>query len=934
MSAHDLKLEEIVSADALRRKLHELADSTAEDYTSLPVRKVVLGALKDALIRGRANAESMLRRDGGGTLCARRLSFLMDTLICALFDFATTKAYPMVNPSKAENMAIVAVGGYGRGGLAPGSDIDLLFLLPYKQTPWGEQVVEYMLYMLWDMGLKVGHATRSIDECIRLAREDMTIRTALLDARFLSGERDLFKSLAARFDAEVVTGTGPEFIQAKLAERDARHRKAGETRYLVEPNVKEGKGGQRDLHTLYWIVKYFYRVKSKEEIVKLGVLSRAELRLFNKAEDFLWAVRCHMHFATLKAEERLSFDIQPEIAERLGYTAHPGQNYVERFMKHYFLVAKDVGDLTRIICAALEEEQAKHVPGFNRIFLTFSPRKRKLSGSNDFVSENHRINIARPDVFAADPVNIVRIFQLADKHGLEFHPEAMQQLTRSLKLINGDLRENPEANRLFLDVLTSPRDPELILRRMNESGVLGRFIPDFGKVVAMMQFNMYHHYTVDEHLLRCIKVLSEIEHGELESEHPLCNRLIASLKRDRSLLYVALLLHDIAKGRPEDHSIAGARIARKLCPRFGLTPAETETVEWLVREHLTMSMVAQSRDLNDRKTIQDFADMVQTMERLKLLLVLTVCDIKAVGPGVWNGWKGQLLRTLFYETELLLTGGFSEVSRADRDRQARAALGERLAGWPEAEREAYLGLHYQNYLFTVGLDDQVRHAHFIREADVQGRALATMAKPHTFEAVTEITVLAPDHPRLLSVITGACAAAGANIVDAQIFTTSDGRALDTILISREFQLDEDERRRAERVGKVIEDVLSGKAHLPDVLARRTKPRRSTKAFKVEPRVEIDNALSNRFTVIEVEGLDRPGLLSELTGLISDLSLDIASAHITTFGEKVIDSFYVTDLVGHKIANATRQGNIRRKLLALLNGDDGAKTNGRPPQAAA
>ncbi|MGU3399041.1 [protein-PII] uridylyltransferase [Brucellaceae bacterium D45D] len=924
MRAHDPKLDEFVNPETLRRKINELADSTEENYASASVRKVVLQALKDALIRGRNTAENWLRKDGGGTLCARRLSWLMDTLISALFEFAATKVYPTVNPSRAENMTVVAVGGYGRGGLAPGSDIDLLFLLPYKQTPWGEQVAEYMLYMLWDMGLKVGHATRNVDECIRLSREDMTIRTSILDARFLTGNRDLFNTLITRFDEEVVKDSGPEFIQAKLAERDARHRKAGETRYLVEPNVKEGKGGQRDLHTLFWIAKYFYRVKSKEEMVKRGVLSRTELRLFNKAEDFLWAVRCHMHFATLKAEERLSFDIQPEIAERLGYTAHPGQNYVERFMKHYFLVAKDVGDLTRILSAALEEQQAKHVPGFNRIFLTFSRRKRKLSQGGEFIDDNHRINIATPDVFRDDPVNIIRIFHLADKHGLEFHPDAMQRLTRSLKLINAELRENPEANRLFLDILTSPRNPELILRRMNESGVLGKFIPDFGKIVAMMQFNMYHHYTVDEHLLRCIAVLSEIEHGELQSEHPLSNHLMTTLKRDRHLLYVALLLHDIAKGRPEDHSIAGARIARRLCPRFGLSPSETETVEWLVREHLTMSMVAQSRDLNDRKTIIDFADTVQTMERLKLLLILTVCDIKGVGPGVWNGWKGQLLRTLFYETELVLTGGFSELPRTERDRQGREALAEKIADWPEAEREAYLSLHYTNYFLTVSLDDQVRHASFIREADHKGRALATMAKPHTFEAVTEITVLAPDHPRLLSIITGACAAAGANIVDAQIFTTGDGRALDTILINREFDTDEDERRRAERVGRVIEDVLSGKAHMPDVLARRTKPRRAAKAFSLEPRVEINNTLSNKFTVIEVEGLDRPGLLSELTGLISDLSLDIASAHITTFGEKVIDSFYVTDLVGHKVSNATRQIAIKRKLLALLESENSAK----------
>lgn len=334
-----------------------------------------------------------------------------------------------------------------------------------------------------------------------------------------------------------------------------------------------------------------------------------------------------------------------------------------------------------------------------------------------------------------------------------------------------------------------------------------------------------------------------------------------------------------------------------------------------------MSMVAQSRDLNDRKTIEDFAEIVQTLDRMKLLLILTVCDIKAVGPGVWNGWKGQLLRTLFYETELMLTGGFSEVSRKERTDHARAQLEHALSSWPQVERQSYLALHYQNYLLTVSLDDQIRHANFVRESDSSEKTLATMVKTHDFEGVTEITVLSPDHPRLLSIIAGACAAAGANIVDAQIFTTSDGRALDTILISREFPTDDDERRRAMRVGRLIEDVLSGKSYLPEMLASRTKPKRAVKAFRITPRVEINNTLSNKFTVIEVERLDRPGLLSEITGVISDLSLDIASAHVTTFGEKVIDVFYVTDLVGHQVTNEARQNRIRKKLLALFGEGD-------------
>ncbi|MCT8989976.1 [protein-PII] uridylyltransferase [Chelativorans sp. SCAU2101] len=933
MAKVPLKLDQIIDAERLRADLEAIA-SDAEGASSPAARSRVMKLLKERLIGGRKMAETMLAEDGGGTACATRLSHLMDEMIRALYEFAAVHVYSVRNRSAAERMAVVAVGGYGRGTLAPGSDIDLLFLLPYKQTPWGEQVAEYMLYMFWDLGLKVGHATRTVDECIRHAQTDITIRTAVLEARYICGEEALYDKLIARFDREIVKDTATEYIQAKLAERDARHAKAGESRYLVEPNVKDGKGGLRDLHTLFWIGKYYYRVREAEELVDKGVFTRREYLQFRKAEDFLWAVRCHMHFLTGKAEERLHFDIQSEIAERLGYTSHPGLSPVERFMKHYFLTAKAVGDLTRIFCAALEEEQAKHVPGFNRIFLTFSRRKRKLAGTSDFVIDNHRINVADERVFERDPVNILRLFWFADRHGLEYHPDALKLLTRSLKLIDRNLRRNAEANRLFMDLLTSPRDPELNMRRMNEAGVLGKLIPDFNRIVAMMQFSMYHHYTVDEHLIRCLGVLAEIERGECEKLHPLIHSLMPSLKPWREVLYAALLFHDIAKGRPEDHSVAGARIARRLCPHMGFDKAQTEMVAWLVEQHLTMSMIAQMRDLNDRKTIQDFADIVQSVERLKLLLVITVCDIRGVGPGVWNGWKGQLLRTLYFETELLLTGGFSVTSRAARADAARDQLVEALTArdWTAEEARRYAELHYENYLLTVDTADQVRHAEFIRDADRGSRALSTMVEPHAFEAVTEITVLAPDHPRLLSIIAGACAAAGANIVDAQIFTTADGRALDTILISRQFDFDDDERRRAERVGQLIQDVLSGKTYLPDVIEKRVKPRRGPRTFRVEPRAEVQNTLSNRFSVIELECLDRPGLLSEVTGAMSDLSLDIASAHITTFGEKVIDTFYVTDLTGAKIENPDRMEAIRRELLDVL--ENGRRLRGSRSRAKA
>src|SRR5713226_7656631 len=682
---------ELVDAAAFGAEI----DALAEQYRGreADLRAELAQRLKRVLAEGRQRAEKLLLVEGSGRACAQRLARLMDTIVEITFKFAASALYRSENPSTSERMAVVAVGGYGRGLLAPGSDIDLLFLLPYKQTAWGESVAEAVLYTLWDLGLKVGHATRSVDECIRQARADMTIRTTLLETRLLTGDRSLFDELNERFDRDIVQGTAAEFVAAKLAERDERHRRGGQSRYLVEPNVKDGKGGLRDLHTLFWISKYAYRVRTLDELAEKGVFSPAELSLFRRCSDFLWAVRCNLHFLTGRAEERLSFDVQSDMALRLGYTKHPGLREVERFMKHYFLVAKDVGDLTAIVCAALEEIHAKVAPRLTRAVQRWTRRSRKhIKNFPAFVIDNERLNVANDKVFERDPVNFIRLFHIADRNDLEFHPAAQRLARRSLKLIDAELREDKEANQLFGDILTSKNAPEIVLRRMNETGVLGKFVPEFGHVVAMMQFNLYHHYTVDEHLIRCIGVLSEIERGS-NPEYALANELMAGIK-NRDLLYVSLFLHDIAKGRPEDHSIAGARIARRFCPRLGLSAAETETVSWLVEKHLVMSMVAQSRDLSDRKTIEDFAAVVQNLERLKMLLILTTADIRAVGPGVWNGWKAQLIRTLYYETEPVLTGGFSEVNRAQRVAVAQAEFWAELADWTPAEIDAYIARHY------------------------------------------------------------------------------------------------------------------------------------------------------------------------------------------------------------------------------------------------
>ncbi|MGL9618869.1 [protein-PII] uridylyltransferase [Bradyrhizobium sp. U531] len=899
------------AVDALAEK-HEGREDT--------FRTAMAQLLKAELIAARAAAQEILLKDRHGRHCAERLCHVQDEIIRILYSAATRHLYRSPIPSGAERMAVVATGGYGRGLMAPESDIDLLFILPYKQTAWGEQVAEAILYCLWDMGLKVGHATRSVDESIRQARGDMTIRTAILETRFLTGDKPLYDELLERFDKDVVQGTASEFVTAKLAEREERHRRGGQSRYLVEPNVKDGKGALRDLHTLFWIAKYVYRVRDTSELVERGVFDAQEYRSFRRCADFLWSVRCNLHFYSGRAEERLSFDLQREIAVRLGYTSHPGMQDVERFMKHYFLVAKEVGNLTAILCAKLEDQQAKPAPVLSRMMARLRPTaaKRRVPDSDDFIVDNNRINVAAPDVFKHDPVNLIRIFRLAQKNNLAFHPDAMRDVTRSLGLINAQMRENPEANRLFMEILTSD-NAEIVLRRMNETGVLGHFIRAFGKIVSMMQFNMYHHYTVDEHLIRCVGFLQDIERGGIEEFALASDLMRKSRPEHRAVIYITTLLHDIAKGRPEDHSIAGAKVARRLCPRLGFSAADTELVAWLIEEHLTMSTVAQSRDLSDRKTIENFAAVVQSVEQMKLLTILTTADIRGVGPGVWNGWKAQLLRSLYYETEPVLTGGFSEVDRGKRLVSAHAEFRMAFAEWPAEELDAYIARHYPAYWLKVELPRKIRHARFVRSSEQAGHKLAINVGFDEVRGVTELTIFAADHPWLLSIIAGACASAGANIVDAQIYTTTDGRALDTISISREYDRDEDEGRRATRIGEMIEDVLEGKLRLPEVVARRTV-RSKAKPFVIEPEVTINNQWSDRYTVIEVSGLDRPGLLYELTTAISKLNLNIASAHVATFGERARDVFYVTDLLGAQINAPTRQAAIKSALTHVMAGD--------------
>ena len=837
----------------------------------------------------------------------RAYSWLTDQIVMTVLYVAQTHLHPRPNPTEAERLALVAVGGSGRGEMAPQSDVDLLFLIPYKITPWAESVIESMLYMLWDLKLKVGHASRTVKECIRLAREDYTIRTSLVEYRFLAGEEDLAKQLGRKLWTELFKGTASEFIEAKLAERAERHRKQGGQRYVVEPNVKEGKGGLRDLQSLFWIAKYVNGVKDAAELVDLKVFSAGEFRRFVNAEDFLWAVRCHLHLIAGRATDQLTFDLQVEVAAAMGYTDHGGRRGVEHFMQDYFRYATHVGELTRIFLTALEANHTKSEPMLVRLLT------RRKQAKPPYAIKQNRLTIADQKAFLSDKLNMLRIFEEALRTGTLLHPDAMRFLASNLDLIDDEMRADKEAGRLFIGLLLKHGNPERGLRRMNELGVLSAFIPEFAPIVAMMQFNMYHHYTVDEHTIQVISNLAQIERKELKESLPVVSGI---LERgvNRKVLYVALLLHDIGKGRDEDHSVLGAQIARKVAPRLGLSKKESETVEWLIRYHLLMSDVAQKRDIAEPRTVRGFANAVKSVERLDLLTALTVCDIRGVGPNTWNNWKAVLIRNLYKATKSALQTGLEDLNRETQEAEAKRSLRTALSDWSAKDLKTEIGRHYGPYWQGLPLSAQTIFAKLLH--DIKDNEIRIDLMLDEDRDATRACFAMVDHPGLFSRMTGALALVGANIVDARTYTSKDGYATAVFWVQ-----DNDgnpyEEVRLPRLRQMIVRTLKGEVVARDALKDKDKIKKRERAFRVPTNISFDNDGSEIYTIIEVDTRDRPGLLFDLTRTLANNSVYIASAVIATYGEQAVDTFYVKDIVGLKFYSEAKRSSLERKLREAI-----------------
>ena len=888
-------------------------------------RAEALTLCKEYLAAGRKVLEQRLENGARGAVLVAGYTFLIDEILGALYVHSAERVFAEPNPTSGNRLAFVAVGGYGRAELSPYSDIDLLFLHPWKLTGRNEQVIEYVLYMLWDMGLTVGHATRSSADCLARSEKDMTIRTSILESRYLWGDEALFRDLRQRFWDEIVPGSEAEFVAAKLTERDARHQRTGDSRYLLEPNIKDGKGGLRDLHTLLWIAKYLYRVERFADLIERGLLTRKEQVHFARAEGFLWKVRAHLHLAAGRAEDRLTFDLQLEIARRMGYGDRDGNLAVERFMKHYFLVAKSVGELTRVLCASLEADR-----------LESAPRRSGAVGPSPEVdgirSEGGRLAVLDEAAFDERPVRLIKLFRLAQTGGLDIHPRTLRLVHQRLQLIDRALRENDEANRLFMAILSDAQAPEQALRLMNEAGVLGRFIPEFGRIVGQTQHDMYHVYTVDEHTLRAIGILSQIERGELAEELPLATQIAPKIL-SRSVLYLALFLHDVAKGGRTDHSEAGARIANKLGPRLGLSAEETEQAAWLVRHHLILSDTAFKRDVNDPQTLADFIAQVQSVERLRLLLVLTAADIRAVGPGRWNAWKGALLRELYHRAEEVLTGGHEAEGKAARVAAAKDALRAVLDDWLGDDIDRHTERLFAPYWLAFECDTHARHARLVRDAEARGALLELGTRIDEQRAATEITLYAKDQAGMFAAVAGAMAATGASIVDAKVFTTSDGMALDGFWIQDANGGPFDDEERLARTLSLLEQALAGDPVLDGaLLGKRSLPAQS-RAAHVISRVLVDNRASSQHTVIEINGRDRPGLLYDIGRALTQLGLSIVTAHISTYGAQAVDVFYVKNRYGLQVTKDAEIERLRTRLLAALD-EPGASAKPAAVTAAA
>ncbi|HJQ84042.1 MAG TPA: [protein-PII] uridylyltransferase [Candidatus Binatia bacterium] len=885
--------------------------------TSLPdpTEEVGVAALAAKEYLARVRIEMRARHDAGagGLELVAAYTDAVDRLVRFLFANATLH-FASKFPRLDQQCTVIAQGGYGRGELNPASDIDLLFLYPWKVNPYVETVAEVILYALWDAGLAVGHALRNIRECGRLAARDMKVKTAILDARFLCGDETLYGEFDRIMREEVWSENATQFFKEKLAESIERHARAGDSVFLLQPQLKEGQGGLRDLHTALWMAKVKFKVRTFHDLVRLGVMSEAAVLELDRAVDFLWRVRNAMHLAANAHQDLLSFELQERLAPELGFG--PGRAGVEGFMRAYYGHAATVNRFGDAVVA--------------RSVQPTEPYRGRQPAAR-VVREGMRIQgrtltVAGAEVFARRPAAIVQVFAEAQRHGVTLASTTRELIRDALPLLDAH-RDEPAVAAAFLTILRARGHVYETLFEMHKLGVLTALIPEFGRLDCLIAHDPFHIYTVDQHSLMGVREIERLRSGEFTRALPHLTQVMNEIRRPE-LLFLGMIFHDVGKGHGDDHSGRGARMMRDIARRLGLNQDESAACEFLVQHHLLMSHLAQRRDVHDDQLIADFCRLVRTVDDLDRLYVLTYADMRAVAPGVWTTWRDSLLAELYVRAREFLEKGVFEAE--DRGALAARVRGRVVEATPAAERaemERFLASMPDGYVTSTPEEMLSGHGELQRrllaaEAGGERPAVATLLSQFPERDLSEFAICTRDRPGLFAMLSGVLAAHGLNILAARIATSDDGLALDAFRVSGEESESGGDPERWERVERTLRRVLAGEVDVEELVRRSRRPSilaRRRRAVATE--VEIDNQVSREYTVLDVYTRDRVGLLFTITNCLYHLWVEIHLAKITTMVEQVLDVFYVTDNEGRKIEDPARLEQIRRELTRALEAEE-------------
>ncbi|HET9489959.1 MAG TPA: [protein-PII] uridylyltransferase [Methylomirabilota bacterium] len=845
-----------------------------------------------------------LRHTGGasGQESVQAHARLIDEIVRALLRLTVADA--RADDLGQAPFVVVALGGYGRSELHPSSDIDLMVVYDGELTPYVQRITQELLYTLWDLGLEIGHSLRSLEDCVAIAGTDLPSRTSMQEARFLAGDRALFGRFQRVLRENVYRRDFEQFLQAMLAERDQRYRKHGASPYVMEPNVKESAGGLRDMHTAMWLSATKFGARTLRELTEKGLITERELELTDAALTFLWRVRNELHFLAGHRNDVLTRDWQPQVAKSFGYQDDDTSLAVERFMRDYYLHARVIHRVARRLIARCQDTLSRRKSA--------ALRERQQALADGLVFLDGRLHLAdqKVDRFATDPTQLVKVFWHAHRLGCELSLELERALEAGLDLIDDGLRRSPGARDLFLDICRSWGRVAVTLSQMHELGVLGRYLPEFGALTCLVQYDVYHRFSADRHSLLAVEHLEALAPGKAaESEG--AAQVFADVERPE-LLMLGMLLHDIGKAKGHGHVAKGIPLIRELTGRMGLPAEDAALVEFLVAHHLTMSHIAQRRDIDDPKTIADFATTVGDAQRLRMLYLLTYADMRAVGPGVLTPWQAVVLHELYARTLNRLTGGRVErPTRANLADRLHAALGD------EVSRQAvmaHLAMMPERYLATTTVQRMAEHVRMLHRLDAT--RLGTELFHHPDLGSSDLVVVTRDLPGLFSLIAGTLAAHGVNIISAQITTRADGIAIDTFQVNDPTGEAITAASQWARVLDGLRAVIAGEQNVEALLARRRAAGRAGNS-PAPPRVSVDNSLSDELTVVEVKCPDRLGLLYLITRTLSAQGCDIVSARIATEIDQAYDTFYVHDGRGGKIAAPEARERLRDALERAL-----------------